>query len=47
LVLTLVEREEISRAVVAGRSIRSLAAKLGRTDGSYDILIRQADAPPG
>jgi IS30 family transposase len=30
LALTLVEREEISRAVVAGHSIRSIAASLGR-----------------
>src|SRR5450755_4459298 len=30
LVLTLVEREEISRAVVAGHSIRSIATTLGR-----------------
>jgi IS30 family transposase len=30
LVLTLAEREEISRAVVAGHSIRSIAASLGR-----------------
>jgi DNA-binding NarL/FixJ family response regulator len=30
--LTLTEREEISRAVVAGHSIRSIAASLGRYD---------------
>lgn len=30
LALTLAEREEISRAVVAGHSIRSIAALLGR-----------------
>jgi IS30 family transposase len=28
--LTLAEREEISRAIVAGESIRSMAARLGR-----------------
>lgn len=31
LALTLSEREEISRAVVAGLSIRSIATRLGRT----------------
>ena len=31
LALTLAEREEISRAMVAGQSIRSTAAALGRT----------------
>jgi IS30 family transposase len=30
LALTLVEREEISRALVTGHSIRSIAARIGR-----------------
>jgi IS30 family transposase len=54
LALTLAEREEISRAVVAGRSIRSVAARLGRAPstisrelqrngGRQDYLANQAD----
>ena len=54
LALTLAEREEISRAVVAGRSIRSIAARLGRAPstisrelrrngGRQDYLANQAD----
>src|SRR5450759_863857 len=35
LALTLAEREEISRAVVAGQSIRSIATSLGRAPVSY------------
>src|ERR1039457_3174167 len=38
LALTLAEREEISRAVVAGQSIRSIATSLGRAPSH---LIRQ------
>ena len=54
LALTIAEREEISRAVVAGRSIRSIAARLGRAPstisrelqrngGRRDYLANQAD----
>jgi len=53
--LTLAEREEISRAVVAGQSIRSIAARLGRAPstisrevqrngGRQDYRASQADA---
>lgn len=55
LALTLAEREEISRAVVAGQSIRSIAARLGRAPstisrevqrngGRQDYRASQADA---
>lgn len=54
LALTIAEREEISRAVVAGRWIRSIAARLGRAPstisrelqrngGRRDYLANQAD----
>ena len=39
--LTLVEREEISRAVVAGRSIRSVAAQLGRSPSTISREIKR------
>lgn len=39
LALTLSEREEISRAVVAGQSIRSVAAKLGRAPSTVSREI--------
>ena len=39
LSLTLAEREEISRAVVAGQSIRSVAASLGRAH-HVQLLVR-------
>jgi IS30 family transposase len=56
LALTLAEREEISRSMVAGRSIRSLASRLGRAPSTISREIRrnggaqgyranQADAP--
>ena len=41
LALTLVEREEISRGVVAGRSIRSIAASLCRAPSSVSREIRR------
>lgn len=41
LALTLAEREEISRAVVAGNSIRSMAALLGRAASTISREIRR------
>jgi IS30 family transposase len=41
LALTLAEREEISRAVVAGHSIRSLAMKLGRAPSTISREIKR------
>jgi len=41
LALTLDEREEISRAVVAGHSIRSLAMKLGRAPSTISREIKR------
>jgi IS30 family transposase len=45
LVLTLVEREEISRAVVAGHSIRSIATTLGRAPSTISREIKRNDGP--
>jgi len=39
--LTLAEREEISRAVVAGHSMRSIAAKLGRAPSTVSREIKR------
>jgi hypothetical protein len=41
LALTLVEREEISRAVVAGHSIRSMATRLGRAPSTISREIKR------
>jgi IS30 family transposase len=41
LALTLAEREEISRAVVAGHSIRSVAAQLGRAPSTISREIQR------
>ncbi|MCK4125759.1 IS30 family transposase [Ralstonia pseudosolanacearum] len=41
LALTLAEREEISRAVVAGQSIRSVAARLGRAPSTISREVRR------
>jgi IS30 family transposase len=41
LALTLAEREEISRAVVAGQSIRSIATSLGRAPSTISREIRR------
>ncbi|WP_316153661.1 IS30 family transposase [Cupriavidus sp. BIC8F] len=41
LALTLAEREEISRAVVAGHSIRSVAARLGRAPSTVSREVRR------
>nr|WP_306219032.1 helix-turn-helix domain-containing protein [Pseudomonas sp. Pse1] len=40
--LTLAEREEISRAVVAGNSIRSMDTLLGRADSKISREIRHS-----
>lgn len=39
--LTLIEREEISRAVVAGASIRSIAARLGRAPSTVSRELKR------
>ena len=41
LALTLAEREEISRAVVAGHSIRSIAAQLGRAPSTISRELKR------
>ncbi len=41
LALTLAEREELSRAVVAGQSLRSIAAELGRAPSTVSREIRR------
>jgi len=41
LALTMSEREEISRGVVAGRSIRSIASELGRAPSSISRELRR------
>ena len=41
LALTLAEREEISRAVAAGHSIRSIAAQLGRAPSTISREIKR------
>ena len=43
LALTLIEREEISRGVVAGKSIRVIAATLGREPSTISREIRRND----
>ncbi len=43
LALTLTEREEISRGVVAGQSIRSIAASLGRAPSTVSREINRND----
>jgi IS30 family transposase len=45
LALTLSEREEISRAVAAGHSIRSMAASLGRAPSTISREIRRNGGP--
>jgi IS30 family transposase len=45
--LTLGEREEISRAVVAGHSIRSIAASLRRAPSTISREISRNDGPAG
>ena len=45
--LTLIEREEISRGMVAGKSIRAIAAALGRAPSTISREIRRNDGPQG
>ena len=45
--LTLTEREEISRAVVAGQSMRSIAGSLGRAASTISREIRRNGGPGG
>src|SRR6202158_282189 len=45
--LALSEREEISRAVVTGRSIRSIAASLGRAPSTISREIQRNGGPGG
>ncbi len=45
LALTLAEREEISRGVVAGRSMASIAARLGRSPSTISREIRRNGGP--
>jgi IS30 family transposase len=47
LVLTLAEREEISRVVVAGHSIRSIAAQLGRAPSTIGREIKRNGGQEG
>ena len=47
LALTLIEREEISRGMVAGKSIRAIAAALGRAPSTISREIRRNDGPQG
>jgi len=47
LALTLTEREEISRAVVAGQSMRSIATSLGRAASTVSREIRRNGGPGG
>lgn len=47
--LSLSEREEISRGLVAGRSLRAIAARLGRSPSTISREIRRTmlPSPPG
>src|SRR6476469_4346879 len=45
--LTLIEREEISRGVVSGKSMRAIAAALGRAPSTISREIRRNDGPRG
>ena len=45
--LTLIEREEISRGVVAGKSIRAIAATLGRAPSTISREIRRNEGAQG
>jgi IS30 family transposase len=45
--LTLAEREEISRALIAGQSIRSVAARLGRAPSTISREIKRNGGPDG
>ena len=43
--MTLIEREEISRGIVKGRSTRAIAAALGRAPSTVSREIRRNDGP--
>ena len=45
--LTLIEREEISRGIVEGRSTRAIATALGRACSTISREIRRNDGPQG
>lgn len=45
LALTLAEREEVSRSIVAGHSIRSIAARLGRAPSTISRELRRNGGP--
>ena len=45
--LSLAEREEISRGVVSGQSIRSIAAALGRAPSTVSRELRRNEGPNG
>jgi IS30 family transposase len=45
--LSLAEREEISRAMVRGQSIRSIAASLGRAPSTVSREVRRNEGPTG
>lgn len=47
LALTLVEREEISRALVTGHSIRSIAARIGRAPSTVSREIKRNGGQAG
>jgi transposase len=47
LALTLAEREEISRGIVEGRSVRTIATALGRAPSTVSREIRRSDGPKG
>jgi IS30 family transposase len=47
LALTLAEREEISRSMVAGQSIRSVATRLGRAPSTVSREIKRNDGREG
>ena len=45
LALTLAEREEVSRSIVAGHSIRSIASRLGRAPSTISRELRRNGGP--
>ena len=47
LALTLAEREEISRAVIAGDSLRSIATQLGRAPSTISREVKRSGGQEG